>query len=378
MRQQGIRMGTVAEAVHSTRLRDAFELNNPHQIGDPWLEFVDKTTKWATRLSGISLWTDWMKQITHNVASSRILGYSQIGHERLSQKNQTWLANLGIEAHDLAKIGEEYAGQDLKHVAGILYADLDKWTNQDIAARFETALRREGRNTIVTPGLGDRPQFTYDATGKLMYQFQTFMLIDQTRFLARQVQLANVGTDTAEKMRQRIALGAGLSSLVLGAVFVDAMKRALRDNDADWNAFTDRWQRNPGGSMYDALDRSGIMGSLFTASNTVGKLSNGVYSIRGGTAWLAGDADHTEARKVRDVGLGGALLGPAVGMAEDVAKTLQAGARYADGGTITRSDLRRFQNLLPYHAVPGIQQALNAISDYSATAMGAPSEVTRH
>lgn len=131
--------------------------------------------------------------------------------------------------------------------------------------------------------LGDRPQFTCDATGKLMYQFKSFLLIDQTRFAARQVQLANVGTDAAEKMRQRIALGAGLSSLVLGSVFVDAMKRALRDNDADWNEFAERWQKNPGGSMYDALDRFGIMGSLFTASNTVGKLSNGQYTIRGGS-----------------------------------------------------------------------------------------------
>lgn len=379
MRQQGLRVGTVAEAVHATRLRDAFELNNPHQIGDPWLEFVDKSTKWATRLSGISYWTDFVKQITHNVTSSRILGFSQIGHDRLSAKNVAWLANLGIEAHDLAKIGEEYAGQDLKHIAGILYADLDKWKDQDIAARFETALRRENRNTIVTPGLGDRPQFTYDATGKLMYQFQTFMLIDQTRFVARQVQLANIGTDAAEKMRQRVALGAGLSSLVFGAVFVDAMKRALRDNDVDWNEFVDRWQRNPGASMYDALDRSGILGSLFTASNTAGKLSNGQYSLRGGMAWLSGDADRTEARKVRDIGLGGALLGPTAGMAEDVAKTLQAGARYADGGTITRSDLRRFQHLLPYNSVPGIQSALNAISDFSATSMGAPPEdATRH
>jgi hypothetical protein len=211
-----------------------------------------------------------------------------------------------------------------------------------------------------------------------MYQFQTFMLIDQTRFLARQVQLANVGTDAAERMRQRIALGAGLSSLVLGAVFIDAIKRALRDNDADWDAFVDRWQRNSGASMYDALDRSGILGSLFTASNSFGKLSNGQFSLRGGMAWLSGDADRTEARKVRDIGLGGALLGPAAGMAEDVVKTVQAGARYADGGTITRSDLRRFQHLMPYNSVPGIQQALNAVSDFSASAMGASPEPKRH
>ncbi|MFT3732851.1 MAG: hypothetical protein QM780_15760 [Hyphomicrobium sp.] len=378
MRQQGLRMGTVAEAVHATRLRDAFELNNPHQIGDPWLEFVDRTTRWATRLSGISYWTDFVKQITHNVSSSRILGYSQIGHDRLSAKNVAWLANLGIEAHDLAKIGEEYSRQDLKHVAGVLYADLDKWSDQDLAARFETALRRENRNTIVTPGLGDRPQFTYDATGKLMYQFQTFMLIDQTRFLARQVQLANVGTDAAERMRQRIALGAGLSSLVLGAVFVDAMKRALRDNDADWNEFSERWNRNPGASMYDALDRSGIMGSLFTASNTASKLPFGQFSLRGGMSWLAGDADRSDPRKVQDIGLGGVLLGPTAGMAEDAVHSGRTLSKAVSGGEISRSDLRRFQNLLPYHAVPGIQQSLNAIADFSASAMGAPPEPTRH
>ena len=368
----------MAEALHATRMNDLYELGNPHQTGDKWTSFVDATTRWASRLSGINYWTDWVKQITHNVVSSRVLRYSEIGHERLSDKNQAWLANIGLEASDLAKIKAEYAGQDLKHVAGVLFADVDKWKDQDVAARFETAMRREGRNTIVTPGLGDRPQFTYSATGRLIYQFQSFSLIDQTRFVARQVQLANVGGNAAEKMRQRVALGAGLSSLVLGAVFVDAMKRALRDSDADWNEFVDRWQRNSGASMYDALDRSGILGSLFTASDTASKLPFGQFGLRGSMAWLAGDRDRSDPRKVRDIGLGGVLLGPGAGLVGDAVHSGRALSKAVSGGEISRGDLRRFQDTLPFHAVPGLQQALNAVKELSATALGVPPEVTRH
>jgi hypothetical protein len=379
MREQGMRMGTVAEAVHATRLRDAFELNNPHQTGDPWLDFVDKTTRTATLLSGINYWTDFMKILVHNVTSSRILRLAEIGHERLSEKNVAWLANIGIEESDLRKIGEEYRRQDTRHVAGVLFADIDRWTDQDLAARFETAMRRENRNTIVSPGFGDRPQFAYDATGKLFLQFQSFMLIDQTRFVARQVQLANVGGDAAEKMRQRVALGAGLSSLVLGAVFVDSLKRALRDSDADWNAFVDRWEKNSGGSLYDALDRSGIAGSLFTASNTFSKLPFGQqFSLRSGMQWLAGDATRSDPRKVQDIGLGGVLLGPGAGLVEDAVHSGRTLSKVVSGGEISRGDLQRFQHVLPFNSAPGIQQALSAVKELSATALGVPPEQTPH
>lgn len=375
MRDQGIRTGNVIEVLHNTRMADTFELHNPHKVGDKWENFINKATNKATQLSLISHWTDFVKQIGHNVASSRILGYADMGYDRLSQKNRAWLANLGIEADDLAKIKDQYGKQDLKHVAGILYADLDKWSDPELAARFAAAFRREGRNVVVSPGLGDRPQFMHTPEGKLIYQFQTFMLTDQIRFVARQAQLANTAGNDAEKMRQRIAFGAGLSSLVLGAVFVDSMKRALRDNDADWDEFTRRWQDNPGGSAYDAIDRAGFMGSLFSASNTFGRLSNGTFSIRGGAQWLAGDKNRADARKMRDVSLGGALLGPTAGMAQDL--TMAFGVvpmKVAAGGSLTRHDLNRYQNLLPFHAVPGIQQALNELKDLTAAGIGLPPE----
>jgi hypothetical protein len=377
MRDQGVRVGAVTEVLHNTRMADVFELNNPHSVGDKWSNFVDKSTKLATQISLISHWTDFGKQVSHNITSSRIINYALMGEARVSSKNIAWLANLGIESSDLLSIKDAYSAQTTKHVAGVLYADLDKWADANLAARFSAAFRREGRNVVVAPGLGDRPQFMHTVEGKLIYQFQTFMLTDQIRFMARQAQLANVAGDASEKMRQRVALGAGMSSLILSAVFVDSMKRALRENDADWEAFTKRWQDNPGGSMYDAIDRAGVMGSVFGASNTAGKFSNGQFSIRGGTQWLTGDKDRGEARKVRDIGLGGAVLGPVAGIAEDLVKLGQAAGKVAGGGDLNRADIRRFQNTVPYHAVPGIQQALNALNGLSASALGLPPEAKR-
>lgn len=377
MRAQGLRFGTVAEMVHHTRMVETFELHNPHAVGDKWVAFTDKATKMATSLSMISRWTDFAKQIAHNITSSRLLGYSEIGFDRLSKSNRAWLTNLGLDGDDLAKIKAEYGNQKTKHVAGILYADVDKWSDPELAARFAAAFRREGRNTVVSGGFGDRPQFAQTNEGQLIYQFQSFMLRDQIRFFARQAQLANIADDASEKTRQRLAFGASLSSIVLASVFVDSLKRAARDNDVDFEAFAKRWEDNPGGSMYDAIDRAGFMGSLFGASNTAGKFTNGQFSIRGGAQWLAGDKERGEARKVRDIGLGGAVFGPAAGIAEDLVKTGQAAGKVLGGGDLNRADLRRFQNTLPYHAVPGIQQGLNLVRELSETALGIPPEAPR-
>jgi hypothetical protein len=130
--------------------------------------------------------------------------------------------------------------------------------------------------------------------------------------------------------------------------------------------------------MYDALDRSGILGSLFTASDTASKLPFGQYGLRGSMSWLAGDRDRSDPRKVQDVGLGGVLLGPGAGLVEDAVHSGRVLSKAASGGEISRGDLQRFQHLVPFNSVPGIQQSLNAVKELSATALGIPPEQTRH
>lgn len=61
-----------------------------------------------------------------------------------------------------------YERQDIKHVFGVLYADLDKWEDQDLAAKFAAAFRREGRNNVTVPVLGDEPQFMSTPEGMLL------------------------------------------------------------------------------------------------------------------------------------------------------------------------------------------------------------------
>ena len=371
MREQGIRTGNVMEILHNVRMTEAYELHNPFATGNRTTAFIQKGTKLATSLSMIAHWTDLNKQIAHNVTSSRLLKYATIGTEKLTLKNKTWIANLGLSEDDLATVALEYAKQDTKHVAGVLYADLDRWADQGVAAKFAAAFRREGRNNVTTPGLGDRPQFMSTPEGMLLGQFKSFMLSDQIRFFARQAQLAGIADSGSEAFRQRIAFGAGVSSLVLGSVFVDAMKRAASENDASWDAFTKRWSENPGGAMYDSIDRSGALGALFDVSNTVGKATGGAVSIRSGMGVLAGDTARADASKFRNVNPLGALAGPAVGLAADAYEIgVALPLRLSAGGSATYADINRAKNLIPFHAVPVFQQGLNWMRDEFAERNG--------
>lgn len=378
MREQGIRTGNVLEILHGVRMTEAFELHNPFATENKTAAFIQKGTKLATTLSGIAHWTDVVKQVAHNIASSRMLKYSTIGYEKLTAKNKAWLANLGLSEDDMAKVAEEYGRQDTKHVAGVLYADLDKWEDQDLAAKFAAAFRREGRNNVTTVGLGDKPQFMSTPEGMLLGQFKSFMLSDQVRFFARQAQLAGIADSGSEAFRQRIAFGAGISSLVLGSVFVDAMKRAASENDVDWEKFVRRWQDNPGGAMYDAVDRSSLLGALFDVSNTVGKATGGVVSIRSGMGALAGDKVQSDASRMRNINPLGALAGPAVGLAADVFETgVALPLRLSAGADLTYADIRRAQNLLPFHASPVFQSGLNWLRDDFAERHGIESPPPR-
>lgn len=371
LRQQGIRTGNVMEILHNVRMTEAFELHNPHLSGNRFSSFIQKGTRLATTLSMIAHWTDIQKQVAHNITSSRLLKYATIGHDRLTAKNKAWIANLGLSEADMAKVASEYERQDIKHVAGVLYADLDKWEDQDLAAKFAAAFRREGRNNVTVPGLGDKPQFMSTPEGSLLAQFKSFMLADQLRFFARQAQLSGIADSGSEAFRQRIAFGAGLASLVLGSVFVDALKRAASDNDASWDEFTKRWSDNPGGAFYDAMDRASILGALFDTSNAVGKATGGVVSIRSAFGAVAGDKTRADASRLRNVNPLGAWAGPAAGLAADVYETgVALPLRLAAGGNLTYQDLRRAQGLMPFHAVPVVQQGLNWMRDEFAELHG--------
>lgn len=372
MREQGIRTGNVMEVLHGVRMMEAYELHNPFVTGNKTAAFVQKGTKLATTLSMIAHWTDINKQVAHNITSSRLLKYATIGTGRLSARNKAWVANLGLSEDDLVEVASAYAKQDTKHVAGVLFADLDNWENQELAAKFAAAFRREGRNNVVTPGLGDRPQFMHTPEGMLIGQFKSFMLTDQIRFFARQAQLSGIADSGSDALRQRIAFGGGLSSLVLGSAFIDAMKRAASDNDADWEKFTQRWSDNPGGAMYDSADRAGILGAVFDVSNSVGKATGNVVSIRSGVGALAGDkARGVDASKLRNVNPLGAFAGPSVGLAADV---FEAGValplRLSSGGRASYGDITRIKNLVPFHAVPVFQQGLNWLRDEAAERWG--------
>jgi hypothetical protein len=86
---------------------------------------------------------------------------------------------------------------------------------------------------------------------------------------------------------------------------------------------------------------------------------------------LAGDKSRADASRLRNVNPLGAWAGPAAGLAADVYETgVALPLRLAAGGNLTYQDLRRVQGLLPFHAVPIVQQGLNWMRDEFAERKG--------
>ena len=271
MREQGIRTGNVVEMLHNSRVAELTDNNNPFKDRGKFSVVSQRLADLGTHLSLISHWTDFGKQVAHNITSGRLIDAANKGFDALSAQEKAWVSNLGLTPKALEDVKAAYGAQQTKEIACVPWADLENW-DADLAAQFGAAFRREGKNNVIVPGLGDKPQFFSTPSGALVMQFKSFMLSNQLRLIARQAQLANVGESATQRAAQQAAfLGGGLGTLAIAHVFVDALKRSLSDNEVDTDKFFKRWEQNPGGSAYDALDKASIFGPLFDASNMVGK-----------------------------------------------------------------------------------------------------------
>jgi hypothetical protein len=86
---------------------------------------------------------------------------------------------------------------------------------------------------------------------------------------------------------------------------------------------------------------------------------------------LAGDKVRSDASKLRNVNPLGALAGPAVGLAADVYEIgVALPLRLSAGGNATYADITRAKNIVPFHAVPILQQSLNWMRDEFAERYG--------
>lgn len=280
----------------------------------------------ATKFSSINLmnqWTGGIKQLHAVVQQSRLISELKAGtvDPRLEQ--------LGISKADALNIAGEMKKHSTK-VDGVWIANSRKWENQELATMWGAALRKESDRVIIVPGQ-ERPLFMSTELGKTIFQFKTFMFSATQRVLISNLQLQD----------KHYMQG------MLGMVGIGMLSYALKNWDAGRELSDD-----PAVWVTEGIDRSGMLGMLMEANNTIEKITTQHYGLRP----LLG-INSPSARYASRTALDSAL-GPTFGLAGEVVRVAGAATGEREWSD---SDTRALRRLLPGQNLSLIRQALDEI-----------------
>ena len=365
---------TLANAEHefNSRIAALADLPNPYATADPGLRFLRNLSKVFSSVSGITFWNSFWKQVAYNVGQARIIEDALQGWSRITKAERAWLANLGIDADGLKAIKAAYEAQPgEKTSAGIPIARFEEW-DRSTADLFRRALTAESQNNVITPSFSDRPALAHNPMGRLLWQFRSHMITNQTRLIGRNIQLARIDDEGSK----RLAVYTGFFGLAMMGALIDATKHMLAVTTATGSSLDldrsaakriiDEWRKTPGTALYNSLDRSGLFGPIFEASNIFEKLN--LPNIRGGMSLIAGDdrGGRNEAARFTNRHWTEALGGPTVGLIGDVARTTGFASQglgsvfgITEPPDFNRSDFKRARRIVPFQNVPVIQQIIS-------------------
>lgn len=351
------------------------EMGNPFAKATPLVTFARNASKVFSKYTGITYWNHLWKQVAFNTTTARIVENARTGWGGLSKAERAMMLNLGLNEASLARIGASFEGQaGSKWVAGtdLPIARFDEWADKEAGSLLRAAANQQSYSQVVTPHWADRLAFSESPYGKLVLQFRNFMIANQMRVIGRNVQLAAID----EAGGKRASVATALFGLAMMGAVVDATKHMLGNTtisggslDSENSSF-DRvlreWEKTPGTALYNALDRTGIFGVVFEASNMAEKL--GLPNIRGGMSMAAGDdtGGRRESARFSNRHWSEATLGPTVGLLGDVVSvggvlTGMADSYISSGEApnFNRSDFRKAKRLMPMQNAPIIQQFIN-------------------
>lgn len=281
----------------------------------------------ATRFSSVNLmnqWTGGIKMLHAVTAQTRIID------DMMKGRYDKRLGQLGINKDDYESMSE-YVRKHAKNIDGVWVANSGKWENQDLARMWGAALRKESDRVIIVPGQ-EKPLFMSREMGKTFLQFKTFMFSATQRVL-----LSNLQRQDAHYIQG-----------ILSLVSLGMMSYAFKEWDANRELSDD-----PKAWVVEGIDRSGMLGILMEANNTIEKISGNTYGFRP-MLDISAPASRYASRSVAE-----SMLGPTFGSTlTTVTKVANAAT---DQGEWTAADTRALRRLLPGQNLSIIRQLLDKI-----------------
>lgn len=325
-----------------------------YQNHSAWVpqQIANRVSRAFTIATGETPLITMIQGLTGTLAQDELLRSAQkvAGGGTLAKNVEANLLAAGLNADDLKGIAAQHEKFGM-NVNGLHMGMSDKWEDQALAQKFESAIIREAHGVTLRPGAGDTPLIMSTEIGKFIGQFKSFGFAATNSVVAPIAQgVAHGDPRAAQALLSLVAAGT--------ASYYIKMKIAGQEPES-WTSPK---------LATEILDKSNLLGwtgeYIFPAANQLGFSSMSRFS----------DRDLVET-----------LLGPSAGTATDAfARALPGRFLSTAGGVVgldregeqstglRRSDIHFIRKLLPAQNHALFRQAANDLEDKLGNAFDLP------
>lgn len=148
-------------------------------------QFADVTTEGFFKINMMSYWNNSHKRLAGTISMNRTVRalkeWKRTG--KMSEKETIRLARMNIDKSKWKKILDQIEEHGFEE-DGVWIMNLRNWTDDDALQTFGLATKHEVDNTILTPSLGDVPEFVAtNQIGKSIFQYKSFQAAATSKIL---------------------------------------------------------------------------------------------------------------------------------------------------------------------------------------------------
>jgi len=326
-RDQARRLGAAVEVTLARRVNTAYD----GAVTEGWTSWLANS---VFKVTGLNHWTDFSRMLSASLLEDEILkAASTIAKGKaLPVFTRTRLASLGLDENALRNVHREA----LKHggdLDGVRVSGSGNWDDADLAARYDSAILKESRVTVMQPGAADRVWWMDSELGKVIGQLKSFALATPMRMAAAPLQMLGHG----ESARAARFVG----SMMIGGYLAHSLRQLTAGREPNTTL---------PGAAGEAWSEAGLAGIVPDLISPFGRRLG-----------LFGESARYSDRNVLST-FGGPALGTA-GDAYDLAMN-----RSADG--MSARDVQLLRRLAPWQNVWWLRRAINATEGELSEAMG--------
>jgi len=349
--------GTVLETINHQKVMAWADIDDPMARGTGADRLMANATAFASKWNGLSLLTEI------NQAAASILTQNKLLKAAINGTDIPWMRLNNIsegQANRIARLFKQHG----EVVDGVHVANTERWTaglagqelkQVEAAVRaYRNAIKQEVDSVIVMPGMGDAPNFASTPTGRMLFQFMSYVLSAHQKVMLRGMQ--EDGGRLASSIVAMSIMGMGVATL-----------QAWRGGEERWQKFK-RSAENPGFLIGEGLDKSGLFPVIFDLGNRVDTVARGMGKsfnpVKTPMLWpFPGDSQAGDQTRWGQPNNLAGLFGPTAGLViNDIPRAGGAIGQLVSGESLTMREQKSISNIAPYlPTYPGVKEILQVL-----------------